>query len=242
MRKGLTLWVFLATLLGAGFGLACHAYLHDAATLARVTDSLSLVSAIFLRAIKMLIAPLVLATLVSGIGRMGDSGAVGRVAFKALAWFVTASVISMAIGLVAVESLQPGSGLHLHAAEAAGAAALKAPPMTLSGFLLNLVPTSILDAMARNEVLQIVVFSLFAGVALTRLGAAGKELLHLAEVLTNLMLKMAGFVMTFAPIAVFAAVAVALAQQGTEVVAKYAAYVGGFYVALAALWTAMNGS
>jgi len=239
MRKGLTLWVFLATLLGAGFGLACHDLIHDPGTLSAITATLGLISAIFLRLIRMLIAPLVLATLVSGIGRMGDSGAVGRVALKAMTWFIAGSAVAMAIGLVLVETIQPGAGLHLSSAPLAGAAALKAPPLTLVGFLTNLVPTSILDALARNEVLQIVVFSIFAGVALTRLGPAGKELLHLAEVLTNLMLKMAGFVMQLAPVAVFAAVGVALAEQGTEVIAKYAAYVGGFYVALALLWAAM---
>jgi Na+/H+-dicarboxylate symporter len=187
----------------------------------------------------MLIAPLVLATLVSGIGKMGDSGAVGRVAVKALAWFIIGSLVALAIGLVAVELIQPGAGLHLSAAPAPGAQALKAPPMTLVGFLTNLVPTSILDAMSRNEVLQIVVFSLFAGVALTRLGETGHQLLHLADALTQLMLKMAIFVMNLAPVAVFAAVAVALTEQGTEVVEKYLAYVGGFYVALAVLWAAI---
>ncbi len=236
MRKGLTLWVFLATLLGAGFGLACHEWVHDPASLSTIKATLGLFSALFLRAIKMLIAPLVLATLVSGIGRMGDSGAVGRVALKALAWFVTGSLIAMAIGLVLVLAIQPGAGLHLTGTPVADADMLKAPPLTLVGFLTNLVPTSILDAMARNEVLQIVVFSIVAGVALTRLGTAGKELLHLAGVLTDLMLKMAGFVMQFAPLAVFAAVGVALTEQGADVVAKYAAYVGGFYIALALLW------
>jgi Na+/H+-dicarboxylate symporter len=236
MGKGLTLWVFLATILGAAVGLFCHRTVHDPAALSVITGTLGLVSEIFLRLIKMLIAPLVLATLVSGIGRMGDSGAVGRVAFKALAWFIAGSAVAMAIGLAMVEFLQPGAGLHLSAVAVAGAEGLKPPPMTVSGFILDLVPNSILDAMARNEVLQIVVFSLFAGVALTRLGEAGKELLHLAETLTNLMLKMAAFVMNLAPVAVFAAVGVALTEQGTEVVAKYAAYVGGFYVALALLW------
>jgi Na+/H+-dicarboxylate symporter len=239
MQKGLTLWVFLATIVGAAVGLVCHNTIRDPATLSAITGGLSVVSDIFLRGIKMLIAPLVLATLVSGIGKMGDSGAVGRVALKALVWFIAGSVLAMAIGLGMVELIQRGSGLHLTAAAAAGANALKAPPMTLSGFILNLVPTSILDAMARNEVLQIVVFSLFAGVALTRMGETGKELLRLAEALTGLMLKMAVFVMNLAPVAVFAAVGVALTEQGTEVIEKYAAYVGGFYIALAILWAAI---
>lgn len=236
MRKSLTMWVFLATVFGALFGLGVHEWVKDPATVSGIHSTLSLFSAIFLRAIKMLIAPLVLATLVSGIGRMGDSGAVGRVALKAMAWFIAGSAIAMAIGLVFVLAIQPGAGLHLTGTPVSEADILKAPPMTLTGFLTELVPTSIFDAMARNQVLQIVLFSVMAGVALTRLGEAGREMLHMAEILTNLMLRMAGFVMQLAPVAVFCAVAVALAEQGTEVLDKYFAYVGGFFVALAVLW------
>ena len=236
MRKGLTLLVFLATLLGALFGLACHGLIHDAGKLASLLDALGLITAIFLRAVKMLIAPLVLATLVSGVGRMGDAGDIGRVALRVMTWFVTASLVSLLLGLVMVETIAPGAGLHLKAGADAAASGLKAPPTSLPGFLTNLVPTSIFDAMARNEVLQIVVFSLLAGVALSRLGEKGKELLVLTEQLANLVLKMAMFVMNIAPIAVFAAVASALAQGGIEVIGKYASYVGGFYLTLALLW------
>ena len=236
MRKGLTLLVFLATLLGALFGLACHALIHDAAKLASLQEALGLITAIFLRAVKMLIAPLVLATLVSGVGRMGDAGDIGRVALKVMTWFVTASLVSLLLGLVMVETIAPGAGLHLKATAEAAASGLKAPPTSLSGFLTNLVPNSVLDAMARNEVLQIVVFSLIAGVALSQLGEKGKALLVLTEQLANLVLKMAMFVMNLAPIAVFAAVASALAQGGIEVIGKYASYVGGFYLTLALLW------
>ena len=236
MRKGLTLLVFLATLLGAGFGLACHTLIHDPATMTAISQGLSLVTTIFLRAVKMLIAPLVLATLISGVGRMGHAGDIGRVALKAMTWFIVASLVSLAIGLALVELIGPGVGLHLKAGAGAAADVLKAPPMSVSGFLTNLVPTSILDAMARNEVLQIVVFSLIAGVALSRLGEKGKHLLGIIEQLANLVLQMAMFVMNLAPIAVFAAVALALAEGGTEIIGKYASYVGGFYIALALLW------
>jgi Na+/H+-dicarboxylate symporter len=239
MRKGLTFLVFLATLLGAIFGLACHSLVHDPATMATVSQALGLVTTIFLRAVKMLIAPLVLATLISGVGRMGHAGDIGRVALKAMSWFIAASLVSLAIGLVMVEAVGPGVGLHLQAGVGAVTDGLKAPPMSVSAFLTNLVPTSILDAMARNEVLQIVVFSLVAGVALSRLGEKGKHLLTIIEQLANLVLQMAMFVMNLAPVAVFAAVALALAAGGTEVMAKYASYVGGFYVALAILWLAL---
>jgi Na+/H+-dicarboxylate symporter len=239
MRKGLTLLVFLATLLGAMFGLACHALILDPASLASLQQGLGLITTIFLRAVKMLIAPLVLATLVSGVGRMGAGRDIGRVALKVMSWFIAASLVSLLLGLVMVETIAPGAGLHLKVGADAAASGLKAPPTSLTLFLTNLVPTSILDAMARNEVLQIVVFSLLAGVALTRLGEKGRQLLAMTEQLANLVLQMAMFVMNLAPIAVFAAVASALAQGGIEVIGKYASYVGGFYLTLALLWTGL---
>jgi len=239
MRKGLTLLVFLATLLGVLFGLACHTLIHDPASLDTLQQGLGLITTIFLRAVKMLIAPLVLATLVSGVGRMGDAGDIGRVALRVMSWFVAASLVSLLLGLVMVETIAPGAGLHLKTGVDAAAGGLKAPPTSLTLFLTNLVPTSIFDAMARNEVLQIVVFSLLAGVALTRLGERGRQVLAIAEQLANLVLQMAMFVMNLAPIAVFAAVASALTQGGIEVIGKYASYVGGFYLTLALLWTAL---
>jgi Na+/H+-dicarboxylate symporter len=239
MRKGLTLLVFLATLLGALFGLVVHALIHDPASLASLQQGLGLITTVFLRAVKMLIAPLVLATLVSGVGRMGAAGDIGRVALKVMSWFVAASLVSLLLGLVMVEAIAPGAGLHLTTGADAAASGLKAPPISLTLFLTNLVPTSIFDAMARNEVLQIVVFSLLAGVALSRLGEKGKPLLAIIEQLANLVLQMAMFVMNLAPVAVFAAVASALAQGGIEVIGKYAAYVGGFYLTLALLWAAL---
>jgi Na+/H+-dicarboxylate symporter len=239
VRKGLTLLVFLATLLGGLFGLAVHAWVADPALSGPILASLDLITAIFLRAVKMLIAPLVLATLIAGVGRMGDAGDIGRVALKAMAWFLAGSAVALVIGLAMAELVAPGAGLHLKPSASDVAAALSAPPLSLTGFLTNLVPTSILDAMARNEVLQIVVFSLVAGIALTQLGEKGKNLLVIIEQLANLVLKMAMFVMNLAPIAVFAAVASAMAAGGMEIVAKYFAYVGGFFVALALLWAAL---
>lgn len=239
MRKGLTYLVFLATLLGALFGLACHSLIRDPATAATITQGLGLITTIFLRAVKMLIAPLVLTTLVSGVGRMGDAGDIGRVALKTMSWFIAASLVSLTIGLVLVQTIGPGVGLHLSAGADVAAGGLKAAPMTLAGFVTNLVPTSIIDAMAQNAVLQIVIFSLVAGIALGQMGEKGRSLLAITEQLANLVLKMAMFVMNLAPIAVFAAVAIALAEGGLEVIGKYASYVGGFYVALALLWLAL---
>jgi len=235
--RGMTLWVLLAMLLGVGTGLALHALITDRASLTAVTDGLGLLATIFLRAIRMIIAPLVFSTLLTGVGRIRDTATVGRIALQAMIWFVIASVAAILVALAAVEILSPGAGMHMAATTAAGGPSIT--PLTLATFVTHLVPVSIIDAMANNEILQIVVFALVAGIAVSRMGAAGEPLLALAEGVSQLMLKMTGYVMFLAPVAVFAAVAVALAQQGVGIIVHYASYVGGFYVALAGMWLLM---
>jgi Na+/H+-dicarboxylate symporter len=230
--RGMTLWVLLAMLLGAAFGLACHAWIADKAMLDAITGALGLIATIFLRAIRMIIAPLVFSTLLLGVGRIHDSGLVGRIALRAMIWFLVASIGAILVALAAVETLQPGVGMNMAAAAAGPAAA----PVTLAAFVSHVVPSSIVEAMANNEILQIVVFALVAGVAVAHLGSAADPILNLAEAVSKLMLKMTGYVMVLAPAAVFAAVAVALAEQGLEIVLRYASYVGGFYIALAGMW------
>jgi Na+/H+-dicarboxylate symporter len=234
MLRGMTLWVLVAMLLGVVAGLACHALIADKATLGAMTSGLGLLATIFLRAIRMIIAPLVFSTLLVGVGRIKDSATVGRIALQAMIWFVIASVVAILVALAAVELLQPGRGMDL--AIASGAAPTTAP-LTFAGFVGHLVPVSIVQAMAENEILQIVIFALVAGVAVANLGPKAEPILHLAESVSQLMLKMTGYVMYLAPVAVFAAVAMALAEQGFEIVLRYAGYVGGFYVALAGVWT-----
>ncbi len=233
MLRGMTLWVLVAMLLGVVFGLACHALIADKATLGTITGGLGLLATIFLRAIRMIIAPLVFSTLLVGVGRIKDSATVGRIALQAMVWFVVASVAAILVALTMVELLQPGRGMDLTAASGAGPASA---PLTLAGFVSHLVPVSIIEAMANNEILQIVVFALLAGVAVAHLGSKGEPILHLAEAVSQLMLKMTNYVMFLAPIAVFAAVAVALAEQGYEIILRYAGYVGGFYLALLVMW------
>jgi Na+/H+-dicarboxylate symporter len=240
MLRGMTMWVLVAMLLGIGFGLACHATVTDKATMQGLTGGLGLLATIFLRAIRMIIAPLVFSTLLTGVGRIRETATVGRIALQAMGWFIAASVAAILVAFLAVELLAPGAGMHMTAAAVPGAAS--AAPLTLATFVGHLVPVSIVQAMAENEILQIVVFALVAGIAVSRMGEAGEPLLALAEAVSKLMLKMTGYVMYLAPVAVFAAVAVALAEQGTDIILHYAAYVGGFYVALAAMWLLMLAS
>jgi Na+/H+-dicarboxylate symporter len=235
MGKRLTIYILGALVLGLVVGLAAHASL-DAAQVERLTYYLSIVTDLFLRLIKMIIAPLVLATLIVGIAGMGgDTKALGRIGTRAVAWFIVASIVSLTLGLVMVNTLQPGVGLNIPLPPADASAAPDAA-FDLKKFIIELAPRSILESMANNNILQIVVFSVFAGVALAAVGERGKPLVRGLDGLMHVMLVITGYVMWFAPAAVFAAVASTVAKQGFGILITYGAFMGGFYMALAVLW------
>jgi Na+/H+-dicarboxylate symporter len=183
----------------------------------------------------MIIAPLVLSTLIVGIAHMGDAAAIGRTGARTIGWFILASLLSLTLGLLFVHVFQPGAGLALPHANVA-AAAVHAPPLTLKEFITHLVPRSIIEAMANNEILQIVVFAMFVGAAIAALDDRAPAVLALAEQVAAIMLKVTAYVMLLAPVGVFAALASAIAAQGAGILLSYAKFVGGFYIALAVLW------
>jgi len=222
----------LGMLLGIAAGILIHELL-DPTSAKTITDALDLVTFVFLRLIKMIVAPLVLSTLIVGIAHMGDAAALGRTGLRTMAWFVLASFVSCALGLLFVHLFQPGAGLAL---PHAGAEATADSALTLKEFLTHLVPRSIFEAMANNEILQIVVFAVFVGAAIAALDDRAPAVLALAEQAAAIMLKVTGYVMLLAPIVVFAALASAIAQQGAGILLTYARFVGGFYVALVVLW------
>lgn len=240
MAKRLTQIILIALMLGIVVGAILHE-IYDEATLKVIADGFSVVTKAFLRLIKMIIAPLVFATLVSGIGHMGDTAALGRIGVRTMLWFLAASVLSLALGILMVNTLQPGVGLGLPLPPVTADAGIKAAEFAWSKFILDLIPTSIFDAMANNTILQIVVFSLFTGVALTAIGEKGAPILRGVESLMHLMLQITGYVMLFAPFAVFAAVAAVVAVNGLEVLVTYVKFIGGFYLALAILWAILIG-
>ena len=164
----LTTVIIIALLLGIAAGFIWHEYLPQSS--ARFAEIASLAPTAFLRLVKMIIAPLVFATLVVGIAKMGDIGTVGRIGVKALGWFLFASLISLTLGLVLVELLEPGKAMHLAIPANDASTGLKAGGLTLEDFISHLIPTSVIDSMSRNEILQIVVFSVFFGVAMAALG------------------------------------------------------------------------
>jgi Na+/H+-dicarboxylate symporter len=227
-------YVMAGLVLGIALGTACFYSFPDKGTAADVAKYMSLISAIFLKLIKMIIGPLVLSTLVVGIGHMGDAATVGRVGAKTMAWFICASIFSLLLGLTMVDLLQPGVGAVVD--QGANTANLTTQAFSIEGFIDHLVPTSIFKSLAEGEILQIVVFSIFAGVALMALGERGKPLIELADGVAHMMLTITGYVMKLAPIAVCASVASVITKSGPMILLNFAKFLGGFYLTLAILW------
>jgi Na+/H+-dicarboxylate symporter len=234
MPNRLTRWIIIALVLGILSGYVAFAYFPESS--AGFAEITALLPFVFLRLIKMIIAPLVFSTLVVGIGKMGDIVTVGRVGGKALAWFIGASVLSLTLGLILVQIFEPGRAMSLPIPDASTSSGVQAGALTLKGFLTHLVPTSVVESMANNEILHIVVFSLFFGVALASLGERSKTLIDSLDAVAHIMLKVTGYVMLFAPLAVFGALASTVAKEGLGIIKVYGLFMGEFYLALLTLW------
>jgi Na+/H+-dicarboxylate symporter len=239
MQRFLTLFVLVAMIAGVAVGYVLHQQ-QPSANWPAIAANFKLVTDVFLRLIKMIIAPLVLSTLIVGIAHMGGTGSLGRVGVRTLLWFITASLVSLLLGLSIVHLLQPGVGLHLPIPDNGNAPAASA--LNLSDFVTHLVPTSIFDAMATNSILQIVIFAVFFGVGLAALGEQGRPVVDLAERVSHVMLKVTGYVMNFAPFAVFAAIAATVTENGLDILITYGRFIGGFYLGLLALWLVLIGA
>lgn len=233
--KRLTTLIVAGLVFGVVLGYGVHVAASEAAA-TRFAEGIGLLPFAFLRLIKMIIAPLVFSTLVVGIAKMGDIATVGRVGGKALAWFVGASLISLVLGLIIVQIFEPGRSLDLPLANEGASSGMQASSMSLKGFIEHTLPTSAIDAMARNEILQIVVFSLFFGTAMAALGTRSRIILEALDALAQIMLKVTGYVMIFAPLAVLGALASTVAKEGLGIVGVYGLFIGEFYLGLAVLW------
>ncbi|HEF5875617.1 TPA: dicarboxylate/amino acid:cation symporter [Burkholderia cenocepacia] len=238
MRKknAAAVWILIAMVAGIAIGYMVFTSFPDKKAAAEIAGYISLVSDVFLRLIKMVIGPLVFSTLVVGIAHMGDAASVGRVFAKSIAWFVTASLVSLLLGLLMANLLRPGDNLGLPLPDIGASANLATSKFTLKDFVGHMVPKSFAEAMANNEILQIVVFSMFFGVALAALGDRGKILIAAIDQLSHVMLKITGYVMKLAPLAVMAAMAATVAVNGLSVLLKFAVFMGDFYVSLFLLW------
>ncbi len=201
---------------------------------------LSVLTDIFMRLIKMIIAPLVFATLVVGMGKMGDGHTVGRIGGKAILWFFSASLLSLLLGMLLVNLFAPGESLHMELPPVGADTGLQKASPSLAGFVSHIFPTSIAEAMAQNEILQIVVFSMFFGVACAQLGELAEPMVKFLDSLGHVMLKVTSYVMHFAPVAVFAAIASVVARQGLGMLKSYGVFIGEFYLGLLLLWTVLG--
>lgn len=230
----LTVAILISMMFGILTGQGYRMFAADQA--ADFANNITILTDIFLRLIKMIIAPLVFTTLVVGIAKMGDTRTVGRIGAKTLGWFMLASLMSLSLGLVMVTLMQPGVGLSLSLPNDSATSGIAAGAITLKDFVTHAIPKSVVEAMATNEILQIVVFSLFFGLAAAALGDLAKPVVVLMASAAEIMLKVTGYVMNFAPFAVFGAIAAMVAKEGLGILVTYGSFMAQFYIALACLW------
>lgn len=199
-------------------------------------EPFSILADIFLRLIKMIVAPLVFTTLVVGVAKLGDISSVGRIGGKTLLWFIGASLTSLLLGMILVNLFEPGIAMNLPVPDVSEDTGISKGALSLKEFLYHIFPASVIDAMAKNEILQIVVFSLFFGVATAAIGEQGKVVINFMDATAHVILKVTGYVMNVAPVAVFGAMAAIIAKQGLGILTTYSIFIGEFYFGLILLW------
>lgn len=236
----LTTYILIAMALGILTGYLVHVQSSPEA-IKTFSSNIKLLTTIFLRLVQMVIAPLVFTTLVVGIAKLGDLSSVGRVGGKALLWFVSASLVSLLLGMVLVNFFQPGSAINLDTADVEGAKDLigKTQEFSIQKFIEHVFPKSFIESMANNEILQLVVFSIFFGVGTTALGEKGKSIVKALDAAAHIILKMVGYVMNFAPLGVFGAIAAVIAVKGLDVFIFYGKYLLYFLIGIASLWVVL---
>ncbi|WP_170247783.1 dicarboxylate/amino acid:cation symporter [Acinetobacter geminorum] len=241
-QKKLLKYIVVAILLGILTGWICHHFFNEGEQLKQIASYLNIPTDIFLRLIKMIIAPLVFATIVSGIVSMGKSTSIGSITLKSMTWFITASFVSLAIGMGLANFFQPGAALDLVLPTAQQLSSSSVPAtagFTLQSFLSHVFPRSIAEAMANNDILQVLVFSIFFGSVLAFVNQ-GKEkdsvIIRLTDELSKIMFRITDYVMMFAPVAVFAAIASAITVQGLGLIVDYGILIAEFYFGLLLLW------
>ena len=243
MGKGnrLTLYIFLSMIVGGIIGYLIHIQ-SSPEFISKFSTNVRVLTNIFLRLVQMIIAPLVFSTLVVGIAKLGDLKSVGRVGGKAMIWFISASLISLLIGLFWVNAMEPGVGFSLGNTDQSAAQDVigKTKAFSIVEFVNHVFPKSIFEALATNEILQIVIFSIFFGVAAAAIGDKAKPLIHTLDIVAHIILKMVGYVMNFAPLGVFGAIAAVVAMYGVQdIVLVYLKYFGSFLLGIFSLWLIM---
>jgi Na+/H+-dicarboxylate symporter len=241
-KNRLTLYIIIAMFLGIAVGYLVHEQ-ADPETIKAFSKNVKLLGTIFIRLVKTIIAPLVFSTLVVGIAKLGDLKTVGRIGGKAMLWFVSASLVSLLLGMVLVNVFQPGSYIDLSQGDQAGLKDLmsKTSEFSLQKFVEHVVPSSAFEAMATNEILQIVVFSIFFGVAAAAMGEKAQPVIKALDIVAHIVLKIVGYIMNFAPFGVFGTLAAVVAEKGLGIFKFYLVYYGYFVLGIALLWLILSG-
>jgi Na+/H+-dicarboxylate symporter len=252
-KQNLTVYIFVAMVVGAIVGQLIHTYFPETIQIKDASGEIKsivrseyigqyfkILTSVFLRLVQMIIAPLVITTLIVGIAKMGNLKAVGRVGGRSMIWFFSASLASLLLGLMLVNFFAPGEALKLNVSgfdtSAASDVIGKTQSFSVQHFVEHLFPKSLFEALATNEILQIVVFSIFFGVALTQYGDKGDGIVKMLDNLSKIILILVGYVMWFAPLGVFGGITAIIATKGLEILKVYGYYMGSFYVGLALLW------
>ena len=225
----------IAMMAGVLLGLWVH-YSGSPAQVDTFSSIMGVITDVFLRMIKMIIAPLVFSTLVVGIAKLGDIRAVGRIGGKALLWFLCASLLSLLLGLIIMNALSLGSDLNLPIPSSGAASGIATTTVTFKSFITNVIPRSIFEALAGNEVLQIVVFAVFFGIATASIGEKGKVVINALDAVSLIILRVTGYVMYFAPVAALAAISAVMAVKGPELLVTYGKLIISFYLSILGLW------
>jgi Na+/H+-dicarboxylate symporter len=236
--SNLTVQILIAMIIGAFIGIYVHNN-YSVESAKEFSGYIKMLATVFIRLVQMIISPLVFTTLVVGIAKLGDIKAVGRIGGKALGWFFTASLISLLIGMFWVNLLHPGTGLQLSDIDASTAAEVtdKTQSFSAQNFIEHIIPKSIVEAMATNEILQIVIFSIFFGLAAASIGDHAKPVVTALDKTSHIILKMVNYVMKFAPIGVFGAIAGVFAIRNLEeLLITYAKFFGSFLIGISSLW------
>jgi Na+/H+-dicarboxylate symporter len=242
MKNKLTYWILAGLIGGIIAGAIVNQLFHnDPSSLQLYIDNTKLGSYVFLKLIKLIIGPLVLSTLVVGVANIGDAKSVGRMGVKTIAWFVFASLMSLTLGLVLVNTLQPGAAFA-NQVQHLGNSQIQTQEFTLLHFIDQLFPENIVVALSTHKtVLQIVVFSVFFGLALSAIEEKGKPMIALMNSLAHAMLKLTNYIMWLAPLAVFSSISVVIAEKGIGILADYSKLIAVFYGGLALLWIVLIG-
>ena len=238
LHSNLTFQILIAVVLGAVLGVFVFKN-FDETFRESFSKNIKLLATIFIRLVQMIIAPLVFTTLVVGIAKLGDIKSVGRIGGRALGWFFTASFISLLIGMFWVNVLDPGKKIQLPDLDADKATEIvqKTEGFSAQNFVEHIIPKSVVEAMATNEILQIVIFSIFFGLAAASMGSHAKPVINALDKTSHIILKMVNYVMKFAPFGVFGAIASVLAMiDFWQLITTYIYFFGSFLVGIGTLW------